>query len=72
MWHEIFTRYPPVSNRDYWQRAQYSPEKPLLRRFPLILKHTKILNNNVYDSAFAVSKLQGAPSLTYKSQNYLK
>ena len=57
MWHETPTRYPPVSSHDYWQAEQYTSDKPLLKRFPFLLKHTKVLTNGVYDSALAASRI---------------
>ena len=57
MWHEMPTRYPPVASHDYWQAEQYTSDKPLLKRFPFLLKHAKILVNGVYDSALAASRI---------------
>jgi hypothetical protein len=58
MWHEIPTRYPPVATKDYWKEELYKPEMPLIKSFPFLLKHTKILVDNVYKSAYACSKMQ--------------
>ena len=57
MWHEMPTRYPPISQQDYWQVGQYSSDKALLKRFPFLLKHAKILVNGVYHSALAASRI---------------
>jgi len=53
MWHETPTRYPPICDRDYWEIREYTSDKPLIKRFPFLLKHAKILANSVANGALA-------------------
>lgn len=57
MWHETATRYPPITSKDYWRMGEYTNDKPLLKRFPFLLKHGKIFCENVYGAALVSTKL---------------
>jgi hypothetical protein len=57
MWHESATRYPPTNSKDYWKMMQYTKEKPLLKKFPFLLKHGKIFCENVYRAAVVSAKV---------------
>jgi hypothetical protein len=57
MWHECPTRYPPINSKDYWRMRQYTEEKPLVKKFPFLLKHGKIFCENVYNAALVSAKI---------------
>lgn len=65
MWHEMPTRYPPTTKLDRWRWGEYTPEKPLLKEFPRLLRQAGILCNGVLMSAHASVRLtkQSSPSL---------
>ncbi len=67
MWHETSTRYPPINSKDYWNMGQYTRDKPLIKRFPFLLKHAKIFCENVYGAALVSNKLNQVNFKEYES-----
>ena len=51
MWHERESRYPPLSESDYWDPDRYTANAGLVRLYPRLFKHAKRLSDGALGGA---------------------
>lgn len=58
MWHEKETRYPGVEKKDYWNPAEYTQDKGLIKNYSLLHDHTERLCKAMLAASNAVTQHQ--------------